>query len=243
MLVEDSTSLGLYLTETQKIQSLPGPLNIQSITDFHVADFNNDSRIDIFISTVVNDTVYQSGIIYNLDSLNFLYTPLFKFLVDPEGITLADIDHNGFDDLLLQGTDSSGNRSTQVMINRGDTLFLEEIMLPDLKNAEYFIADFTSDGLVDISVTGDFEDVASRHYLLIMDQGPGSSFFVKEIDTLQLDTLGYRRTIADFDIDGDLDLFLWNEFNGKLEVFENATPDVNAGPELLLRPVAFFRQK
>lgn len=240
VMVEDSTRLGLYLAETQEIQPLPAPPNNQLITDFYIADFNNDSWTDIFISTVVNDSVSESGIIYNLDSLNFSYEPLFKFRVEPGGITLADIDHNGFDDLLLHGTDPTGRRSSQVMINRGDTLFLEEIILPELDNAEYFIADFTSDGLVDISITGDHEDGASRHYLLIMDQGPGSPYFVSNIDTLRLDTLGYQRIIADYDVDGDLDLSLWNRFNGKLEVFENITPEVNQGPELLLKPVAFF---
>ena len=242
VVLEDSVSLGLLFTENGNIQTLPGPAGITTLSDFHVADFNNDSRTDIFVSAIVNDTVYQSGIIYNNDSLNFSYRPLFKFLVTPGGIAQGDIDHNGFSDLLLQGIDSTGARSSQVMINRGDTLVLKEITLPELDNASYFMADFTSDGLADISITGDHEDTHTRHYLLIMEEAPGEPFSVKEIDTLVLDTLGYQVSIADFDIDGDLDLSFWNRFNGRLEIFENTTPEINQGPGPVLRPIVFFGQ-
>ncbi len=128
------------------------------------------------------------------------------------GVAIGDIDQDGLEDIYFtsnQGPDKLYN-------NQGDLQF-EDIsasagILQDSSwSSGVSIDDINQDGLLDIYVCKvDFSDDQSTHNLLYMNQGDGS--FKEQAAEYGLGFSGYSTMASffDFDLDGDLDVYLLN---------------------------------
>ncbi|MBE7172283.1 MAG: VCBS repeat-containing protein [Williamsia sp.] len=129
------------------------------------------------------------------------------------GIAVGDIDKNGFEDFYLGGT--SGNPGLFFMQDaKGFTL--DSMRIPRLRNEleeemGVLLFDVDGDGDLDLyTVTGSYEippgNAVAQDRLFIND---GSGYFLKAAGALPAEqTNGSCVRAADFDRDGDLDLFV-----------------------------------
>ncbi len=228
------------LDNAQKL--IPAQISYISVTNYLISDFNNDSWIDIFITLKLVNGNIQSGILYNRDTLGFVFSPIQEFDIKPENVTRGDIDQNGFDDILIVGEDKSGLPVTGVLFNSNHTFEFVPLQISGIKPQLCFIADFNSDGQSDISFIDGDNKSTTTHYLMLLSSNQQNQVSIQQVDTLKLDSIGYIRNIGDWDMDGDLDLSFWNRHTGKLLFYDNSTPIVNQPAAPTTNPIIFRGQ-
>jgi gliding motility-associated-like protein len=123
----------------------------------------------------------------------------------------ADFDNDGFKDVLVLGTDNSGDIIFELFSNNQDVTFSASgLPVGALKNSSYTIDDFNNDNQLDIFYVGKDDSGDIHNYLLIND---GSGFSILN------DIIGsyYRAEILslDLNLDGQVDLIIngYNENN------------------------------
>jgi tetratricopeptide (TPR) repeat protein len=173
------------------------------------ADFDEDGDIDLFI---VND-----------DAGNRLYTNLrqgrFADVAEESGIVtddrsgaaaVGDYDNDGFSDLFIAGSEGQAHR---LFRNRGDGTFVPDNRSADLsvlgglngRDATFF--DFDNDGHLDLFVVGSPLNESGRGSHLFHNDGAGR---FEEMSQLLPETMtsGSQVATADYNEDGDIDLFV-----------------------------------
>ena len=195
------------------------------VHDFAIADFDGNGFNDIAISgrnnmnqVILTVLEFRNG----FDTLRTLRLPL---AVDGT-LETGDLNHDGFNDLLVSGYNNSGIMTTQSFINQV-TSFTPGRSFTGLKNAILKIADFDSDGKADISFLGQNN----------LDQ-PLNWIYTFTGDSISLPTAHVIDQIAgDFDRDGDLDLLQVTDTLG-LVISENKALAINSGPSNPTNPIA-----
>lgn len=169
----------------------------------HYVDIDNDGDIDIGIlggglNFLLNDgngnyNYFNSGI----------YTPVQEFC-------FPDVDNDGDADVFMYMT-SDYSVNTKLFINNGDLTFSESTnQFVQLKSSSAAWGDLDNDGDLDLVMSGDASTTLSTldEQALIYENNGGN--FTQVADTLA--DLNFSATLlADFDNDGDLDIFLSGE--------------------------------
>jgi hypothetical protein len=146
----------------------------------------------------------------------------FPYYYNGGGVAVGDINNDGLPDLCF-----TGNRvANKLYLNRGNLQF-EDITEKSGIAAKggwsngATMADVNGDGHLDIYIcrSGPNESVERRN-LLYINQGNGG--FKEEGAAFGLDDAGFstQASFFDYDIDGDLDLFLINQANAKSKYME-----------------------
>lgn len=200
------------------------------ISSIEVFDFDKDGFNDLFLSGKFtgNDSLV-CHVFYNHGDLSYTYSPISPPVVGTT--SLADVDSNGYFDIVLAGQDSLGRDTTIVLRNFDGALKASDRVLPALTNAKVFAADFNSDGRYDIhlrgtNVHGDMVNVITYDSTVTV------------FDTLDLKGLQAQR-FGDSDRDGDLDLMqvISADTGSLLVLYENITPSVNEPPHIPYNPI------
>jgi len=177
-----------------------------------LADFDGDGWIDLFWARPTDSVLYRNdgagGLVVSdsYDSAN--------------GASGVDVDSDGDVDVLLT---TDGTRPLELLRNRGDGVFDHEVFAEAVghtKTASW--GDVDGDGLVDLFVSGFIDDARGEEIASGEQVGDGNRLYrqtsvgVYEEDALALptavfDALTYEGVFADFDLDGDLDLYLVND--------------------------------
>lgn len=159
-----------------------------------------------------------------LNILNYIY------FYNGGGVSAADFNNDGFTDLYF----TSNQQSDKLYINKGDLHFEDITELAKLKNKSGWtngvsIVDINNDGWLDIYLckVGDFGSIKG-HNLLYINQGidtDGNISFAESAASYHLDFVGFstQASFFDYDLDGDLDLFLLNH---------STNPNLNYGKGL-----------
>ena len=121
---------------------------------------------------------------------------------------MLDLNNDGWIDFVVTGSQEDNTESVRVFRNTGNNQFeVLETPIPGFTFGSIAAQDFTNDGIPDIMVSGDLENVSGSATRLFIGTGEGftldSTFAVPSQE---------RSTIspADFDNDGDLDVFITN---------------------------------
>ncbi len=197
-----------------------------------LGDFNNDGLSDMFVTgNMVENKLY-------LNKGNMVFEDITqKAGVQGDsrwytGVTLVDIDHDGFLDIYLSVSGKNGNTRNQLFRNKGDLTFEE-------KAAEYGINDPSrsiQSTFFDYDKDGDLDLFVANYALVPLSQG--NSFYADRMrkndptesghlyrndgDTFTdvTSTAGVQNfgltlglSCADFNDDGWQDLYLSNDFN------------------------------
>jgi len=170
-------------------------------------DFNNDDLLDIAVSGFKDESPWNNeSLIYKnngdetfslLSGLNLPGTMYGKF-------KWADYNNDGYSDFILTGFDS--DYITAIYTNNGDETFTESgISLHQGWLGDVEWADYNGDDYVDLVISGTGGDGTERFTILYKNNGDGS--FSETSDILP----GVSHSSlewADFDGDGDLDLYI-----------------------------------
>jgi enediyne biosynthesis protein E4 len=164
------------------------------------------------------------------DSFNILHN---EYMYNGGGVGVADFNRDGLADLVF-----TGNKvSTRVYLNKGDFKF-EDITpsFEGLTNDQWYsgvnIVDINADGWQDVYLTStSSDDRDKRVNRLWINSGKDSPLAFKEMSgPLSVNDKNYsvHSGFFDYDLDGDLDLFILNNIVNK-NIPTNYRPKINDG--------------
>ncbi|AVR45598.1 type IV secretion protein Rhs [Christiangramia fulva] len=155
----------------------------------------------------------------------------YEYMYNGAGVAIGDLNGDNLPDLYLTGNIVEN----KLYLNKGNFEFEDVTQQSGVKGKENWstgtsMADVNSDGLLDIYVCysglGTKEDRSNQ---LFINQGPDKNGVPKFIDKAKdfgLDAVGSNSTQAaflDYDLDGDLDVFLLNHSKEYYSPFYNST--------------------
>lgn len=156
----------------------------------------------------------------DLNILTYLY------YYNGAGIAAGDFNNDGLIDLYFTGNQVQD----KLYLNKGKFQFEDITQKAGINNSDGWttgitIVDINNDGLLDIYIckVGDYQKIKKGHNLLYINQGVavgGSPMFIEEAVNYNLDIVSFstQASFFDYDLDGDLDMFLLNH-----SVFPNRT--------------------
>lgn len=175
--------------------------------DFGLGDIDSDGDPDMVINGLDDMGNFQSRFAINDGAGNFtLVFPQDIEDIDGE-IELFDYNGDGHDDLVLLGLDPMGDQRT--VLYRGDGFggFTEllDTGIDQLSHGDIAAGDVDGDGDMDIMICGEFAqgDIRSQVYL-----NQGADMFEHAEDIALAGVSLGELSFQDFDVDGDLDIFL-----------------------------------
>ncbi len=181
-------------------------------SDAVIGDFDGDGDIDLFVT--------------NTDTTNILYSNLrsghFENVTDKSGLSSAkgwnsaaagDYNNDGFIDLFMTGR----NGRYAFMTNNGEGKFSvntqseNEFALTGVAGHDAALFDFDNDGYLDLIVAG--SNPGGKGVFLFHNNGSGK---FKDVSHLLPENIvsGKEIAIADYNNDGDLDIFLYGSDGG-----------------------------
>ena len=187
----------------------------------------------------------SSGIAFNnelsstpeLNILNYIY------FYNGAGVAAADFNGDGWQDLYF----TSNQGADHLYLNNGDWVFERVDAAAGIRNEEGWttgvsVADVNADGRLDIYVSKlDGHLGITGHNKLYINQGNdanGIPQFLEQAELFGLDFRGYstQANFFDYDLDGDLDLFLLNHSTNPNQNYGNgrrrSVPDHTSGDKL-----------
>ena len=209
---------GVFTDVSEKtfVSAEDNSLTQKTVIDAFAADFDDDGDIDIF-------TINQEKGCILFDNLR---QGKLRAVTDPTDIpqdttytsvAVSDYDNDGNIDLLLATTSS-----IELYRNRGDATFVKDIGSEDIlsKISNYQVTeikslDYDNDGFLDIWV------ISPQGLSLFRNDGTGR--FTDTSSIINVNPLldnGISGSIADYDNDGDLDLFYLSE-KGEIRALKN----------------------
>ena len=148
------------------------------------------------------------------DSFNILYN---EYIYNGGGVGICDLNNDGLPDIIL-----TGNKvTTQIYLNAGNFKFKNITHhFQGLSNEQWIsgvtIVDINHDGWQDVYLTSSSgEDPLLRRNQLWVNQGTdkdGLPFFIEKAESYGIADKGYsvHAAFLDYDLDGDLDLYILN---------------------------------
>lgn len=187
------------------------------------ADYDGDGDIDLFVATTANDRLYRN----NNDSTFTLVTgdPVVSDNVWSNGGSWGDYDNDGDLDLFVTtGTTNSAlaNRLYKNNGNGGFTRITTGSFVTDLGTSMSGAwADYDNDGWLDLFVANTSANGNGQNDFLYHNNADGTFTRITTgvIVTDNADTRG--AAWADYDTDGDLDLYVSNEVNQTDRLYQN----------------------
>ena len=152
----------------------------------------------------------------------------YEYYYNGAGVSVADINNDGLLDLLF----ISSLRENKLYLNQGDLRFKDITEVSGMYESKGYRTgvtnvDINNDGLMDfyISKSGRYEDPKKRKNELWVNQGPnqlGIPTFKEQARKYQLDIdmCSTQAAFFDYDLDGDLDMFLINHYTSPLKYGE-----------------------
>jgi gliding motility-associated-like protein len=194
-------------------------------------DYDKDGKTDLLI-TGTSQTGQKVTLLYK-NKGNFAFEAVNNIFekITGGGIAQGDVDGNGFDDVVITGTNSSNVRITKLYLNKKG-LFMEapSAVFDSLSGSSVHIADFNNDGLPDVILTGEDNQLYYRTPLYINN---GDSTFT-DAGAAFPEVVTGDVAIADFDNDTKLDLVISGmAYSGGLtRIFQNNGSNSNHKPSV-----------
>ncbi len=174
-------------------------------------DINQDGFVDIFISGVDSDGNRIARFYTNDGAWGFTLSSNVLTGISVTSADFADLDNNGFPDLVTTGL-SDGGALTTSYLNTNGIFTATNFGFTNLYNGEVRLGDISGDGLTDVWMTG-VEDDGDLHTRYYRRDNPALTFTQVAITVPNAFQGGVD--LGDFDNDNDLDVF----YHGTSETF------------------------
>lgn len=181
---------------------------------------NQDARLFDLLPADKSGIDFENTLVEN-DSLNILD---YLYFYNGGGIAMGDVDNDGLPDLYF----SSNQNSNKLYLNKGELKFDDITTSAGVSgnsswNTGAVMADVNGDGWLDIYVTAvvGINSFEGHNELYINN---GDNTFTEQAQAYGLDfkSYGTTATFFDYDLDGDLDLFILNHAVHTQESFGRA---------------------
>ena len=178
----------------------------------HIMDFDKDGLGDVFD---YSESDSFAKVFKNLGDDNFLYVQNVPIPTLTSGIFFADIDNDGFHDILFKKNPyTSGNELMWSKNNNGSNFGNVQPLSFNYPNTVDTVSldfgDINNNGTTDILMLSNYYSNNSFHYEIILIENQNNSFSATSIASLT-DSYGNGSIkIKDIDQDGDLDFFVYN---------------------------------
>ncbi|MBK7131847.1 MAG: VCBS repeat-containing protein [Bacteroidales bacterium] len=194
---------------TEVASGLPG-IYLSSVT---IGDQDRDGDLDIFMTGMQTTGERISAIYNNNGNLTFSLQTGNNFIKVCYGSTsFGDYDNDGYLDLFISGQTATINRISKIYHNNGNGSFTELTGTP-LLGVIYSSgawADFNNDGFLDLLISG--EDAGFTQIARIYLNNTNGNFTAVPGTTLTGTKKG-SVACADYDNDGDIDIFITGDRN------------------------------
>lgn len=238
-----------HQTNAQFFEEIGETSGVQLLhTDPHVVgggvavfDFNNDGLLDIYITGGDNrDHLYLNSMSGEFSEVGIDAGIAITQDIATVGVAIADIDNNGYDDILVTTRDNAENI---LWYNNGDgtvtNIAISAGLVEQAWSTSASFGDYNLDGFLDIYITNYVSYVHSDPILFYTDEMEGQANFMyinngdktfsQVADKLGVDDMGagLAVTFTDLDHDDDLDIYVGNDFPNKFGtslLFENMYP-------------------
>ncbi|HEX5168681.1 MAG TPA: FG-GAP-like repeat-containing protein [Cyclobacteriaceae bacterium] len=177
-------------------------------------DFDNDGDQDIFSSGKYSHGVWnEASLLVNNGDMSIENTDKYRFsyhdvAIRTGSINQGDFNRDGLMDYFLTGNSSSiSGKDTpfsQMLFGTGDGNFARRGKLLDVYNSSSDVGDIDNDGDLDIIVSGQASAGALTRIYLNNGSGSFNDAGITNLVGLSLCSV----TLADYDNDGDLDVFI-----------------------------------
>jgi hypothetical protein len=182
-------------------------------------DYNNDGSIDLYIT---NSDGNKKNMLYQNDGTgNFTAITTGQPVTDVKnsrGTTWIDFDNDGDQDLFVA---NEGNQTNDFYLNDGTGNFSKMNGVPPVNDNKSSMSaswgDIDNDGDFDLFIANS-QYFAAQNNQLFINNGNGSFTAVTTGDLVTDGGCSYGSGFADYDNDGDVDLFITNGYcNGTIE--------------------------
>ena len=157
-----------------------------------------------------------NNVVVESDSVHVLN---FEYIYNGAGVGVVDLDNDGFLDLIF----TANQVSPRIYLNEGKFRFRDiTASFRDIDNGQWYsgitYTDINQDGWQDIYLTCTAHEEAERRknrfYISQGIQGNGELLFIDQAEEFGLadDSYSVHAAFLDYDMDGDLDLYLLNNF-------------------------------
>jgi enediyne biosynthesis protein E4 len=194
--------------------------------------FKKASRFELLPSLITG--IHFNNEIVDKDTFNILHN---EYMYNGGGVGIADLNNDGLADVIF-----TGNKVlSKIFLNNGGLKFTDiTANFEGLTNKQWIsgvaITDINADGYVDLYFTSTQSmDSADRKNQLWVNQGikDGLPYFEEMAHAFGIDDPGYSMHSAffDYDLDGDLDLYILNNIVNK-QIPTNYRPKVVDGSSI-----------
>jgi len=214
--------------------------------DIEFADFDNDGDLEIVYAGTGKGNNPVGGIITNTRAglIGGNYNYGWELSLSQSSISVGDIDSDGDLDIIATGVSGQGNdvRTNVTRILRNDYYAIDSLRagirfniqeideVESLADGDIDLIDFDNDGDLDMLISGKNKDAIPT--TILYAQAAGSFFVVKTpFDNVMQSSVRW----ADFDIDGDMDVFISGKTTSKsiTQLYQNNTGNiVNKAPNV-----------
>ncbi len=196
--------------------------NASSTKDVAFGDFDDDGDIDLFIAREDGNNILYSNLRQGKFADITAKTGI-KSMSSSGAVAVGDYNNDGYLDIFIGSTDGSAYRLYK---NKSDGTFEEDTesnaifeMLRTVKCHDVTFLDFDNDGHLDILVVGEGRSEGSQGIFLLHNDGQKKFEDVSRILPQDF-TGGTQAVTADYNEDGDLDLYI-ADLEGRLRLLRN----------------------
>jgi PKD repeat protein len=181
------------------------------------ADYDNDGYLDILLTGTNSNSSPVSKIYRNNGNGSFSeHEGISSPVVKGSSVAWADMNCDGYLDILLSGEDALSNLVTKLYLNTGANNFIEktDMSLPGVLRGSIKCVDFNNDGLLDILLLGTTITNKEHTPLLKIYFNNGNAVF-NEQNSINLPAYSNSSlAIGDYDNDDDADFVITGIFQG-----------------------------
>lgn len=217
------------------LKELPGSRKLE------IADLNDDGKPDIVV--LMAQAFEQISVYYNKGNNAFEEKVVLEFppVYGVSYFELADFNNDGYKDILLTNGDNwdysiirKNYHGVRIYLNDGKNNFKESFFYPLYGASKAMARDFDNDGDLDIAASAFYNDEDKPEQAFVYLKNDGNLNFKAYSTPEAASGKWLTMDVADYDNDGDFDIFLGSYFHTFGEYFKQVSKGVSEFPQLLV---------